>query len=217
MSRRTVRIRLDAKVDRPWLRNPEDFRHPSLLEWVKQHRGELIWSALVLVQNWIAKGCPEPKGVPTLGMFERWSCVIGGILQSAGIRGFLGNLEDFYEQADSEGAELRRFVETWHRNHRLEAVGVKELYRLVTEYQIDLGLRGESDIARKTSLGRLMNTLRDRLFGNFRISYAGDRKGAQLWNLVPTHVREVEAPRPSHENKATSNSSDFSKTETGYI
>src|SRR5215470_13321176 len=32
IARRTVRIRLDAKVDRPWRRSRE-YRHPELLDW----------------------------------------------------------------------------------------------------------------------------------------------------------------------------------------
>ena len=30
IARRTVRIRLDAKIDKPWLREPTAFRHPNL-------------------------------------------------------------------------------------------------------------------------------------------------------------------------------------------
>jgi len=150
-------------------------------------------------------------------MFERWSCVIGGILQTAGISGFLGNLEDFYEQADSEGAELRRFVHLWWEKYRQEEVGVQELYSLVEENDVALSLKGQTERGRKTSLGRLLGSLRDRRFQTFRISPAGDRKKAQLWKLVPTHVRDAGASRPSQENEAKSNSSDFSKTETGYI
>jgi hypothetical protein len=46
MARRTVRIRLDAKVDRPWLR--EGFRHPNLRGWVAERRGDIIDAVLTL-------------------------------------------------------------------------------------------------------------------------------------------------------------------------
>ena len=42
ISRRTVRIRLDAKLDRPWLR--KGFAIPNLREWVAENRGRLVWS-----------------------------------------------------------------------------------------------------------------------------------------------------------------------------
>ena len=83
IARRTVRIRLDAKTDRPWLR--EEFRHPNLLRWASTHRGDLIWAALTLGQAWLAAG--RPGGIVALGMFEGWANVIGGILKIAGIPG----------------------------------------------------------------------------------------------------------------------------------
>src|SRR5262249_43665831 len=60
MARRTIRIRLDAHVEKPWLRNSEGFRHPNLKEWVGEHRGELIWAVLTIVRAWLAAG--QPKG-----------------------------------------------------------------------------------------------------------------------------------------------------------
>jgi hypothetical protein len=89
MTRRTVRIRLDAKQDRPWLR--EGFRHADIREWVRANRGQRVWAALTLVQAWIAKGRPE--GERTLGMFERWAKVMGSILEVGLIPGFLKNLD----------------------------------------------------------------------------------------------------------------------------
>src|SRR5262249_52208889 len=96
ITRRTVRIRLDARVDRPWLR--EGFRHADIRGWAVSNRSRLVWAALTLVQAWIAAGRPE--GSRTLGMFERWAKVMGGILGVVGIPGFLGNLADFYEKSD---------------------------------------------------------------------------------------------------------------------
>jgi len=43
IARRTVSIRLDARADRPWLR--DGFRHPDLRGWVLAQRGDLIWAA----------------------------------------------------------------------------------------------------------------------------------------------------------------------------
>jgi putative DNA primase/helicase len=47
LSRRIVRIRLDAQISRPWLRN--GFRHPNLREWITAHRPQLIWAALTMI------------------------------------------------------------------------------------------------------------------------------------------------------------------------
>lgn len=185
IARRTVRIRLDAKVDRPWLR--DGFRHPDLRAWVAEHRGELVWAALVLGRAWLAAGRPKWEG-RCLGMFESWSRVMGGILDTAGIPGFLGNLEDFYEQSDAEGAAWRSFVARWWERHEGAEVGVSDLWQLVAPADgdpLDLGLGDGSERSQKTRLGKLLAEVRDRQFDGRRIVSAGTKKRAQLWRLVP--------------------------------
>ena len=116
IARRTVRIRLNAKQDRPWLR--DRFRHPDLRQWVSAHRHELVAAALTLVRAWIAAGKPDPTGSSSLGMFESWSRVMGGILQVAGVPGFLSNLSDFYESTDTEGEMVRSFLAAWWEQYQ---------------------------------------------------------------------------------------------------
>ena len=99
LTRRTIRIRLDRKVERPW--EYRGFKHPDLKVWAYKHRGEVVWSGLTLVQNWLAAGSPYFTG-RTLGSYEEWAGVMGGILGTSGIEGFLGNLDEFYEASDAE-------------------------------------------------------------------------------------------------------------------
>ena len=109
IARRMVRIRLDPHEDQPWLR--EGFRHPNLLAWVWQNRARLVAACLTLGRAWIAAGMPRHQ--KTIGSFEGWAEVMGGILEVAGVPGFLGNLKEMYERADAEGgglARLRRAV-----------------------------------------------------------------------------------------------------------
>ena len=82
VTRRTIRIRIDPKMDKPWLREGHKyFKHPDILEWMKRHRGEFIHGILTIVNKWIAEGEPSPpKTTPVLGMFEEWRRVMGGFL-----------------------------------------------------------------------------------------------------------------------------------------
>jgi putative DNA primase/helicase len=95
LTRRSIRIRIDPKVDRPWLR--QEFHHDGLPAWVQAHRADLVWAALTVVRAWLAAGRPQPEIRP-LGSYEAWSRIIGGILSHAGLGGFLGNLNEFYER-----------------------------------------------------------------------------------------------------------------------
>jgi hypothetical protein len=111
IARRTVRIRLDAGIESPWLRDSNNFKHPNLINWIKENRGLLVWATLVLIENWIRKGKPAPRKLSAqLGMYEDWRRVMGGILEAADISGFLGNLNDFYESSDAEANILNEFV-----------------------------------------------------------------------------------------------------------
>ena len=67
IARRYVRIRLTPSTETPWTR--EGFRHDNLLEWVNEHRGEIIGAVARIVQGWISAGRPAWSGRP-LGSFR---------------------------------------------------------------------------------------------------------------------------------------------------
>lgn len=117
LPRRCYKVRLDAKHSRPWQRNVQGFKHPQLLQWVKDNRGQLLAAIFTLARAWIQAGRPEPtRDVPDIGSFEEWRRVIGGILEHAGIPSFLGNLDQMYEKAiEEDGIEgfLEACYDTW--------------------------------------------------------------------------------------------------------
>jgi hypothetical protein len=85
IARRTLRCRLDAGVEQPWLR--EGFAISNLKEWLPVHRAEMIWAVLTIIRSWFVAG--QPKADRVLGMFESYSQIIGGILRHAGINDFM--------------------------------------------------------------------------------------------------------------------------------
>ena len=168
--RRCVSIRIDPGTDRPWLRT--NFRHPDLLEWASAERTRLVHAALVLIQHWIAQGAPQ--GTTTLGSFERWARIIGGILMTAGIDGFLGNLETLYARVDAEGTMWRDFVEAWWAAHADQPVRVFELVELCVSSELMGPVLGDGgERAQSTRLGRALQNARDRVFGTYRLEFAG--------------------------------------------
>lgn len=71
IARRCIRIRLDARLDQPWRRDPTQFRYQKLLAHARAQRGTLIAAALTLTNAWLAAGRPETK-TPPLGSYESW-------------------------------------------------------------------------------------------------------------------------------------------------
>jgi len=147
----------------------------------------------VIVRAWIAAG--RPGVARTLGSFEGWAAVVGGMLQHAGIRGFLHDTEKLYEDADAEGQEWREFVTAWWDAHGAVWVASGELLKLVLDRGLLGGIVGDkSERSQMIRLGRALSSVRDRQFGNMRICAGrnSDTKTAQ-YRLV----RISEAPTPA--------------------
>ncbi|MCZ6689947.1 MAG: hypothetical protein O7H41_10120 [Planctomycetota bacterium] len=158
ISRRCVSIRIDPKVAQPWLRKDEEFVHPKLVAWAQKNRGRLVTALLTLIRAWVAAG--HPTGTLSLGSFESWSDVIGGILKFAGIEGFLANRERFYGRADRDTAAWEAFIAAWWEKHGANPVGVKDLFELENDFELGRG-NGKSQ---KTKLGTFLRGAVDRRF-----------------------------------------------------
>ena len=110
--RRCYWIRMDAHSARPWQRS-QTYTHPDLKAWVREVRGSIIAAILILARAWVQAGRPVPEALPVVGGFETWARTVGGILDLAGIPGFLENLESMYEEADSDGPQWAAFMARW--------------------------------------------------------------------------------------------------------
>ena len=192
IARRMVRIRLDPHEDQPWLR--EGFRYPNLLPWVWQNRARLVTACLTLGRAWIAAG--RPRHQKTIGSFEGWAQVMGGILAVAGVPGFLGNLEEMYERADAEGTVWRGFVALWWDRFGTRHVGAADLYELALQSSIPLA-RGDEH-AKRTSLGQALRRMRDRIYTTggqrLRVQHVGSAHGVQRWGLEIIADRGMRSP-----------------------
>jgi putative DNA primase/helicase len=109
-------------------RGPSAFRHPDLHGWALEHRVELVQACLTLVKHWLdgparldlhgsfirqhrdEEGWRRQGSEATLGSFERWADVIGGILAACDVPGFLENLDDARLSMDIEEQETREFL-----------------------------------------------------------------------------------------------------------
>ncbi len=109
--RRLCLIDLDANMVDPSKRT--GWRHSDINGWVDENRGLLVWACLTLIQNWIADGMPDPsEGSEVVGSYEEWTRVIGGILESAELGGFMGNREIMKERSnDDEGEGIQTFID----------------------------------------------------------------------------------------------------------
>ena len=108
MIRRCVWIQLDPTCEKPWERR---FAFEPV-GYVAQRRAALAGALLTLARNWFARGRPAWRGTP-FGSFENWSEVVGGILQAAGMPGFLENRSRADDSANREIDTLAAFYQAW--------------------------------------------------------------------------------------------------------
>lgn len=121
---RTLLVRLDAAMENPNERT--EFKHPFLIQWVKENRADLVWSVLTLVQAWIWRG-RMPWSGKALGGFEAYCTIVGGILENAGIEGFLENRKLLRTSVGSGDDSFKSFVQLWWNTFNTSQVKVGAL------------------------------------------------------------------------------------------
>lgn len=105
ITRRVYRIYLRPRGANPQDRPASSFRHPGtsgldLLSWTRKNRRELLTAVLTLVRAWYSAGQPHPPKGVSFGSFEAWERMVGGIVGTAGVEDFLGNLRVWRSESD---------------------------------------------------------------------------------------------------------------------
>ena len=165
IARRMVRIEIYALEEKPYLRKASDFKHPDLEGWVLNNRGLLIWACCTLIQAWIARGCVPYNGNKTFGMFEQWTAVMGGILNTCGIPGFLEDIDAFHEAVSQEEEAEKAFVLQWFSKYKTAPritstlLKLKESNALLDDEHSILTQKG-----RETRFGKILHKMVDKTF-----------------------------------------------------
>jgi len=199
LARRCFWVRMNAKDPRPWLRGAGAFRHPELKKWVRTERGRIIGAILTLARAWIRAERPMDDRIPVLGSFEDWSKTIGGILAYAGIDGFLGNLNQQYEEADADRLQWNAFLKRWYEKWGTEPKTVSEITRQLQEdteqYNPENTLFGvlpdelmdafANRLKFNRRMGDALRRRKDMFFDNgLRLEAAGTKNRAVEWQVV---------------------------------
>ncbi len=124
LSRRVVWVRLVPAVDEPWKRTADQFQHPT--SWPIDHRSELLGALVALIQHWVDVGMPLSHRA-TMGSYELWAQAVGGVLEAAGIDGFLTNRDKATERLDEDRQIWPGFLSAWATRFGHRPVGVKDL------------------------------------------------------------------------------------------
>ncbi|MHB9133315.1 MAG: bifunctional DNA primase/polymerase [Armatimonadota bacterium] len=99
MPRRCYRIRQDANT---YDLTTRVYRHDNLEKFVCDNRGRILHAIYTIIQAWIAQGCPRAQHVRPFPSFNEWAQIIGGVLESVGIEGFLTERDALLDEGNEE-------------------------------------------------------------------------------------------------------------------
>lgn len=192
LPRRSIWVRMDACMARPWLRDTSTFKHPHLIQWVSENRGAILAAILTIARAWVMAGMVQ--GLPNLGGYESYSQVVGGVLAYMGLGAFLDNLDAMYNEADIETPQWEAFLEAWHDTLGDKAITAAELISYIND---NAELRATlpdtiADTEVRNYIRRLGNALAKkkgvRYANGFSVIKPGEYKHAATWLVVSPRV-----------------------------
>lgn len=210
IARRCLWIRIDADAEKPWER--EGFKHPNLKQWVKENRNQLVTAAITLIRAWVERGMPSYTGKGK-SSYSEWSSVLGGILETVGIKGFLANESELFETTVNENFVLTEFVKAWIDAYGMKTVTVSgDLFPLASfpdDSQANLQgqyknlleelLGAGNEMSRRIKLGKLLDRSRDKVIAGCKV-VKEDRAGGSGKRY---RLKNVTAPQQTGLPQAT--------------
>lgn len=186
LARRMVAIDLHSNEMRPEFRT--GFRHPNLIEYVKQHRKEILEALFTLIQAWIVAGRPAPSDGSTMGSFEVWYEIVGGVLELAGfsdlMKGVVERRDQYNEAREANIAHLLWVSENVEEPFRAHDVVKAFEFASLTEYvPLPDGIYGKEDVT-AYKLSRQYGKLTDAPMGGFLLRCVGyDRTRTKCFKI----------------------------------
>jgi hypothetical protein len=178
---RTVFIRLDSGLERPSER--QRFKHPQE-DWCRTDRPIIGAAALAMVEAWVDKGMP--KGGARHSRFPSWSGIVSGILETCGVEGFLGNMDQLIEANDDEHIIWSQFLADWLNAFGEDEVSVQDVYRQFSggdTLQAIVGGEGD-DEKKRHRLGKKLAYRKDKVFGDVRLRLGGKGKTGRRFKTL---------------------------------
>jgi len=192
LTRRIVPIYLDTGDVDP--RTRTNWTHP-LPKWANEHRYELVEAALMLARNYfegedvvideLGAWTQRAETADVLATYPSWSTIMGGMLQAAGIPGFLGNLHTLHELAAIQANEDADFLADWYLRSAGQPFMLRELRWLFgtpvgsngvpwAQMELPLHLSGHGEKF-EIKLGAWLRDNRNTVLGGYRVKKVDGR------------------------------------------
>jgi hypothetical protein len=107
---------------------------------------------------------------------------MGGLLTSAGVEGFLANLENMHTHLDEDSGALRVFIGAWWEEWGGKAVTTRMLLQLHEQIDSDVELEKGKD--RMLALRAVLRECLEKHFGAWRVEKGPLVSNTASWRLV---------------------------------
>lgn len=181
--RRVIKIRLDAQDEQPWHR-AGPWKHDLTAGWATRNRTSLALACLVLCKWWRQQGSPTPviAAEHTMGGYEAWQNVLGGILLAANAPGFLGNVTDL-DAADDELGDLTETLIALADQFDGEFTSAEAFEAM--------DFWGQKGIGSVVALGRSFSSIKNRPAGGHVLRPVTRNRAANAWRIEEASVAKV--------------------------
>lgn len=191
LSRRVVPIDLDAKLERPEDRT--NFKQPGgkLLDWIGEHRNDLVAAALTILRTFQAEGRPRQKNSSSFGSFEEWEKLIRQAVLWLDFEDPLSGRVQLRIEADPELEAFGSLIDTWLDTIEESGVLASELLKVA---EGNAGLRESLSVLSKTredkldarTIGYTLRRLNGRIHKGYRLGSPGSSRQGRMWSVSRT-------------------------------
>jgi hypothetical protein len=190
---RCLPIFLDSGEEYPEKR--KDFKISNIEEWTQKKRVKIISKLLTIVRFWVQEGMPAYSGRRTHRM-SSWMSVMGGVCQTAGLKGFLKNIDLLESKTDDEHDSASKFTLLWHEKFGSQPVSANRLVSIAYGDSEDDSpaplwtedMRfAENERSKVLRLSKWLSNHADQVYGGLKITVLPDRRNGNRYALRSIH------------------------------
>lgn len=162
LARRAVLVELESEHAAPAER--DDFKHEDVVEYVRENRARILEAVFTIAAAWIRKGCPVPDNAPRMGSFEGWSAMLAGLLDTAGVEGFLENRHRLRGH-DADAEEMHLLLTRAHEAFAERPFSARDLAGVLAPDEVPTRVGRATESTLPKALGHLLTRIAGRPYG----------------------------------------------------
>jgi hypothetical protein len=185
IARRVYQVRLKPNSPNPENRRSSEFRHPDFREYTRQNRHKILTAILTLIRAWYAAGSPAPARGTSFGSFETWEKTMGGILETAGISGFLDNQDEFRSESSTEMVFWTNHLMWLEETFGDKKFTTRDVYQKLRDArgqgEAPPNMENIEDPSYTRKLGIAYSRVRDRYMNGYRLIQGEKKRNIVQW------------------------------------